>query len=149
MSSHSKHLSHIQPPATLSIQDNNNHLPTNEMLDFNEGHSDLSFQTDTHSIQPLPPTPQRSTTQHSPPSQQPLENSISKIPTPPPKDSNSARNSQVLELVSPTSAAANTSNSHKKSRRSIGPYQLTRTLGSGSMGKVKLAINTQTGEKVN
>ncbi|KAJ9076772.1 Serine/threonine-protein kinase [Entomophthora muscae] len=35
----------------------------------------------------------------------------------------------------------------KRPRRNIGPYQLTRTLGSGSMGKVKLAVNNDTGEK--
>lgn len=35
----------------------------------------------------------------------------------------------------------------KRPRRNIGPYQLTRTLGSGSMGKVKLAINNDNGEK--
>lgn len=35
----------------------------------------------------------------------------------------------------------------KRPRRNIGPYQLTRTLGSGSMGKVKLAINNDSGEK--
>lgn len=40
------------------------------------------------------------------------------------------------------------SRSHsKRPRRNIGPYQLTRTLGSGSMGKVKLAIHNDTGEK--
>ncbi|KAI9292468.1 Pkinase-domain-containing protein [Neoconidiobolus thromboides FSU 785] len=35
----------------------------------------------------------------------------------------------------------------KKPRKNIGPYQISKTLGSGSMGKVKLAIHNETGEK--
>ncbi|KAK9763589.1 Serine/threonine-protein kinase [Basidiobolus ranarum] len=35
-----------------------------------------------------------------------------------------------------------------KVRRSIGEYQFSKTLGAGSMGKVKLGIHMETGEKV-
>lgn len=41
--------------------------------------------------------------------------------------------------------------SHHRSRptgRVVGSYTLTKTLGAGSMGKVKLAVHNQTGEKV-
>lgn len=36
----------------------------------------------------------------------------------------------------------------KRSRKMIGKYYLTKTVGRGSTGKVKLAINTVTNEKV-
>lgn len=35
-----------------------------------------------------------------------------------------------------------------QSQRMVGKYSLSKTLGKGSMGKVKLAINTETNEKV-
>lgn len=35
----------------------------------------------------------------------------------------------------------------RKPRKMIGNYRLTKTIGQGSMGKVKLAINQKTGEK--
>lgn len=34
-----------------------------------------------------------------------------------------------------------------KALSSIGPWQLTKTIGKGSTGKVKLAVNSSTGEK--
>ncbi|GAA6000382.1 uncharacterized protein JCM10292_001486 [Rhodotorula paludigena] len=36
----------------------------------------------------------------------------------------------------------------RSSRRTLGEWQLTKTLGAGSMGKVKLGVSTVTGEKV-
>ncbi|BGO96863.1 Serine/threonine-protein kinase [Rhodotorula toruloides] len=35
-----------------------------------------------------------------------------------------------------------------RSRRTLGEWQMTKTLGAGSMGKVKLGVSTVTGEKV-
>ncbi|GAA6040739.1 hypothetical protein JCM8097_003273, partial [Rhodosporidiobolus ruineniae] len=43
--------------------------------------------------------------------------------------------------------AASTSAS-SRSRRQLGEWQLTKTLGAGSMGKVKLGVSVNTGEKV-
>ncbi|KAK9762551.1 Serine/threonine-protein kinase [Basidiobolus ranarum] len=42
----------------------------------------------------------------------------------------------------------NPSGKSTKTRRSVGEYQLNKTLGAGSMGKVKLGIHNVTGEKV-
>jgi 5'-AMP-activated protein kinase, catalytic alpha subunit len=39
-------------------------------------------------------------------------------------------------------------NSSLQASRSIGNYVLTRNLGEGTFGKVKLGIHSQTGEKV-
>jgi len=36
----------------------------------------------------------------------------------------------------------------KPGGRVLGSYTMTKTLGAGSMGKVKLAVHNQTGEKV-
>lgn len=36
----------------------------------------------------------------------------------------------------------------QRPRKVVGHYTLTKTLGAGSMGKVKLGIHNQTGEKV-
>ncbi|KAJ3129949.1 serine/threonine-protein kinase KIN2 [Nowakowskiella sp. JEL0407] len=41
----------------------------------------------------------------------------------------------------------NPSSNSSRSKKSIGDYRLTKTLGQGSMGKVKLAIHSVTGEK--
>ncbi|KAI7823482.1 hypothetical protein BX661DRAFT_186704, partial [Kickxella alabastrina] len=33
-------------------------------------------------------------------------------------------------------------------RRMVGPYQLAKTIGAGSMGKVKVALDTRTNKRV-
>lgn len=42
----------------------------------------------------------------------------------------------------------NNGGASKKPRRVIGKYFLTKTLGNGSMGKVKLALNTDSKDTV-
>ncbi|KAI8320878.1 Pkinase-domain-containing protein [Martensiomyces pterosporus] len=37
---------------------------------------------------------------------------------------------------------------HRSSRRMVGPYQLAKTIGAGSMGKVKVALDTRTNMRV-
>ncbi|KAJ2322535.1 hypothetical protein GGI00_005906, partial [Coemansia sp. RSA 2681] len=38
--------------------------------------------------------------------------------------------------------------SSSSSRRMVGPYQLAKTIGAGSMGKVKVALDTRTNKRV-
>ncbi|KAJ1923613.1 Serine/threonine-protein kinase [Tieghemiomyces parasiticus] len=54
------------------------------------------------------------------------------------------------ELRSPSTAGsrARSGQSTSRSRRVVGRYQFTKTIGAGSMGKVKLAVDLTTGEKV-
>ncbi|KAJ2512290.1 hypothetical protein GGH20_005291, partial [Coemansia sp. RSA 1937] len=37
---------------------------------------------------------------------------------------------------------------YRSSRRMVGPYQLAKTIGAGSMGKVKVALDTRTNKRV-
>ncbi|KAJ2575960.1 hypothetical protein EV177_010966, partial [Coemansia sp. RSA 1804] len=39
------------------------------------------------------------------------------------------------------------STSTTNSRRMVGPYQLAKTIGAGSMGKVKVALDTRTNKR--
>ncbi|KAI9502615.1 hypothetical protein BX070DRAFT_18179 [Coemansia spiralis] len=45
------------------------------------------------------------------------------------------------------SSGINSSNSSSNSRRMVGPYQLAKTIGAGSMGKVKVALDTRTNKR--
>ncbi|KAJ2289277.1 Serine/threonine-protein kinase, partial [Coemansia sp. RSA 2706] len=45
-----------------------------------------------------------------------------------------------------TALAAN--QAYRSSRRMVGPYQLAKTIGAGSMGKVKVALDTRTNKRV-
>ncbi|GAA5839620.1 hypothetical protein JCM11251_003560 [Rhodosporidiobolus azoricus] len=45
-------------------------------------------------------------------------------------------------------AAAAAASGSSRSRRQLGEWQMTKTLGAGSMGKVKLGVSTVSGEKV-
>jgi hypothetical protein len=55
------------------------------------------------------------------------------------------------ETISNNKTASDTSSQHAKvkPKKVLGNYTLTKTLGAGSMGKVKLAVHSLTGEKVN
>ncbi|BGP21879.1 serine/threonine protein kinase [Rhodotorula toruloides] len=57
------------------------------------------------------------------------------------RDGKSRESERSGELVPQGSASS-------KSRRMLGEWQMTKTLGAGSMGKVKLGVSTVTGEKV-
>ncbi|KAJ2451517.1 Serine/threonine-protein kinase [Coemansia sp. RSA 2336] len=46
------------------------------------------------------------------------------------------------------SGTTTTTNSSSSSRRMVGPYQLAKTIGAGSMGKVKVALDTRTNKRV-
>ncbi|KAJ1729538.1 Serine/threonine-protein kinase [Coemansia biformis] len=50
----------------------------------------------------------------------------------------------------PRTSAGDNSNSSSSngSRRMVGPYQLAKTIGAGSMGKVKVALDTRTNKRV-
>lgn len=54
------------------------------------------------------------------------------------------------ETISNNTTASDTSSHHVKvkPKKVLGNYTLTKTLGAGSMGKVKLAVHSLTGEKV-
>lgn len=54
------------------------------------------------------------------------------------------------ETISNNTTVSDTSSHIKvKPKKVLGNYTLTKTLGAGSMGKVKLAVHSLTGEKVN
>ncbi|KAJ2744902.1 Serine/threonine-protein kinase [Coemansia sp. BCRC 34301] len=53
------------------------------------------------------------------------------------------------QLGPPTAQQHKVSNSSSSaSRRMVGPYQLAKTIGAGSMGKVKVALDTRTNKRV-
>ncbi|GAA5942276.1 uncharacterized protein JCM15063_002958 [Sporobolomyces koalae] len=57
--------------------------------------------------------------------------------------------SAVHQASATTAAAAGTtSSSSSRSRRVLGEWQMTKTLGAGSMGKVKLGVSSISGDKV-
>lgn len=70
----------------------------------------------------------------------------------PSTDPSKPKPSSSKPLSPPSSAAkskpSNSAISSNGSRRQLGPWTLGKTLGAGSMGKVKLAVNNNTGEKV-
>ncbi|KAJ1860599.1 Serine/threonine-protein kinase [Coemansia sp. RSA 989] len=47
-----------------------------------------------------------------------------------------------------TTTTATNNSSSSSSRRMVGPYQLAKTIGAGSMGKVKVALDTRTNKRV-
>ncbi|KAI9471149.1 kinase-like domain-containing protein, partial [Coemansia mojavensis] len=46
-----------------------------------------------------------------------------------------------------TTTTATNNSSSSSSRRMVGPYQLAKTIGAGSMGKVKVALDTRTNKR--
>jgi len=86
------------------------------------------------------------------------ESSAVPIPRPSPTNGSARRPVSMPPQpnVSGTSSAGGESRSRnhepqhrsKQSGRVLGSYTMTKTLGAGSMGKVKLAVHNQTGEKV-
>ncbi|CAH7670476.1 expressed protein [Phakopsora pachyrhizi] len=64
----------------------------------------------------------------------------------------SPRDSTLLSPTKPPSTSSNRPNmsnpNSSRTRRHLGEYTLGKTLGAGSMGKVKLAVSTITGEKI-
>jgi serine/threonine protein kinase len=72
-------------------------------------------------------------------------------PTPPVVPANSAATTDVDSKHDENSQRRKHREEHSKPSRSnriLGDYTLSKTLGAGSMGKVKLATHNITGEKV-
>ncbi|KAK9765353.1 Serine/threonine-protein kinase, partial [Basidiobolus ranarum] len=69
----------------------------------------------------------------------------------PPDDAPITTHDQIVPEANSSSQAAtqnsSTTQRTNKPRRSISNFQLTKTLGAGSMGKVKLGVHSLTGEK--
>jgi len=53
-----------------------------------------------------------------------------------------------FEEESPKSPRADVGRTKSQSRRTLGNWQLGKTIGQGSMGKVRLGVNLTTGEQV-
>ncbi|KAJ2801859.1 Serine/threonine-protein kinase [Coemansia guatemalensis] len=60
-------------------------------------------------------------------------------------DEGGQRRTASRQLTGQNSRATSSSSS---SRRMVGPYQLAKTIGAGSMGKVKVALDTRTNKRV-
>ena len=87
-----------------------------------------------------PPSRRPSTTQsQSRSTSQPPSDPTSNKILPPPSSSSTQRSRKEDEQPPSTST---------RSRRVLGEYQMTKTLGAGSMGKVKLGVSGISGEKV-
>jgi serine/threonine protein kinase len=54
----------------------------------------------------------------------------------------------VLSSLSPNSKSLSPERPFQKKQNKLGPYNLLQTLGEGEFGKVKLGINTETGQEV-
>ena len=88
-----------------------------------------------------PPSRRPSTTQsQSRSTSQPPSDPTSNKILPPPSSSSTQRSRKEDEQPPSTST---------RSRRVLGEYQMTKTVGAGSMGKVKLGVSGISGEKVN
>lgn len=87
-----------------------------------------------------------------PPSRQGSVSTNGRSGNPPPEGQSSRSTSRRTQPGSSSggdAAAATQSSVHgARSRRTLGEWQLTKTLGAGSMGKVKLGVSSVTGEKV-
>lgn len=133
------------------------------------GHEfDMSIAEPTFPTQPLPsqrtettpqPVPRYPQSQRPRPMSMPPQAYNTGTPTaggPSPATSSSeTRDRSQMAADEPTSSrrqhrdAGNSSNSRpSRSNRILGDYTLSKTLGAGSMGKVKLATHNITGEKV-
>ncbi|KAJ2874633.1 Serine/threonine-protein kinase [Coemansia aciculifera] len=55
---------------------------------------------------------------------------------------------QQQEVGPPAAQQPHKASSSGSSRRMVGPYQLAKTIGAGSMGKVKVALDTRTNKRV-
>ena len=53
-----------------------------------------------------------------------------------------------IESETPTAVRADMPRSKSQSRRTLGNWQLGKTIGQGSMGRVRLGYNLLTGEQV-
>ncbi|PIA12604.1 Pkinase-domain-containing protein [Coemansia reversa NRRL 1564] len=62
-------------------------------------------------------------------------------------DGDGQRRTTARQLTGQSSRATSSGNS-SSSRRMVGPYQLAKTIGAGSMGKVKVALDTRTNKRV-
>jgi serine/threonine protein kinase KIN1/2 len=62
--------------------------------------------------------------------------------------SNGSTDREPRPVEEPKQRHVSTSKSGRSSNRLLGDYTLSKTLGAGSMGKVKLATHNVTGEKV-
>lgn len=82
-----------------------------------------------------------------PPPPHPSSQLVSPASTLPPTDTTNPRRPSGSSHLSPTSLQF-MQNMPGRSRRQLGEYTLGKTLGAGSMGKVKLAISSITGEKI-
>ncbi|KAA1126505.1 serine/threonine-protein kinase KIN2 [Puccinia graminis f. sp. tritici] len=121
---------------------------TQKSLPFNISppiRSNSSSNTPRQSILPSnAQTPPPSHHHHPPPSQ--LVSPTSTLASP--ENNEPTRASPSSHLLPTSGSLQFTQNMPGRSRRQLGEYTLGKTLGAGSMGKVKLAISSITGEKI-
>ena len=103
-----------------------------------------NFTSSSATPRPLP-APRSQATLHRP---RPVSMPPQAFSTPTPTSSSDRDRQQTTDTKQGQTRHGSTSKQGRSSNRILGDYTLTKTLGAGSMGKVKLAIHNVTDEKV-
>ncbi|KAH9456067.1 hypothetical protein Pst134EB_012281 [Puccinia striiformis f. sp. tritici] len=125
--------------------------PSNQLIRSPSSSTDQPKSSPPPPVLPLTISPPFRSTNHTPPHAKTTPPSHSQHPISPSSTLQSTENNDLTRTthLSPNSATLQfPQNMPGRSRRQLGEYSLGKTLGAGSMGKVKLAISSITNEKI-
>ncbi|KAI9608267.1 hypothetical protein KEM48_003401 [Puccinia striiformis f. sp. tritici PST-130] len=139
------------PELEPSNNNNQQQQPSNQLIRSPSSSTDQPKSSPPPPVLPLTISPPFRSTNHTPPHAKTTPPSHPQHPISPSSTLQSTENNDLTRTshLSPNSATLQfPQNMPGRSRRQLGEYSLGKTLGAGSMGKVKLAISSITNEKI-